>query len=207
MNHGRPLLFPTSDEEPLTPLEHEASTSRASANVQGRKAGPTQMSGAHFQIISSCLAATLPIILLAAALLTLVYIYRLPTAASPNQEGSTFATQTCKYGLYVNYSATRLTFIASLISTAAAYMSFPIMTLASYPVSRGLIKDSRRSSQTALPSSYQTNLLVGLLAGGVGSLWNSTAYLVFWRRKRVSAYRAIISCVSILGMMLAMRYA
>lgn len=117
------------------------------------------MSGGHFQIVSSCLAATLPIILLAAVLLTLVYAYRLPSATSTNKDDSTFAADACKSGLYVNYSATKLTFVSSLISTAATYMSLPIMTLFSYPFSRGLIKDSARSSQTALPSPYQTNLL------------------------------------------------
>jgi hypothetical protein len=138
-------------------------------------------------------------------LLGLIYVNRLPSAVGPNDNGSVRHVETCKDGLFVNYPATRLTFVSSLISTAATYMSLPIMILASFPISRGLIKDSKRSSQTALPSPYQSNLLISLLAGGLNSLWNTVEYLIVWRKKRVQVYRAVTTCALILGVMVILR--
>jgi hypothetical protein len=207
-DQSSPLMSQVSSDESFGSRINEGSSYRESSilkRLSGKFSTNQQMSGGHLQIVLACLATSLPILLLAAVLLGLIYANHLPSVVGLNDDGSVRRVETCKDGIFVNYPATRLTFISSLISTTATYMSLPIMTLASFPISRGLIKDSKRSSQTALPSPYQSNLLISLLAGSLNSLWNTVQYLIFWRKKRVQVYRAITTCASILGVMVILR--
>jgi hypothetical protein len=207
-DQSSPLVSKVSSDESFGSRINEEPSGRESSilkRLRGRFLINQQMSGGHLQIALAYLATSLPILLLAAVLLGLIYANHLPSVVGLNDDGSVRRVETCKDGIFVNYPATRLTFISSLISTTATYMSLPIMTLASFPISRGLIKDSKRSSQTALPSPYQSNLLISLLAGGLNSLWNMVEYLIFWRKKRVQVYRALRTCAIILGVMVNLR--
>lgn len=207
-DQSSPLVSQVSSDESFGSRVDEELSYRESSilkRLSGRFLINQQMSGGHLQIVLAYLATSLPVFLLAAVLLGLIYVNHLPSVVGLNDDGSVRRVETCKDGIFVNYPATRLTFVSSLISTTATYMSLPIMTLASFPISRGLIRDSKRSSQTALPSPYQSNLLISLLAGGLNSLWNTAEYLIFWRKKRVQVYRAVTTCTLILGLMVILR--
>lgn len=147
------------------------------------------MTGRNFEIGLAFLLTTLPIAALIAALMYLIWENKL-VDSSPSDGGSQ-AAGTCPSGLYVNYSATRLTFVSSLISTVAAYMSVPLMTLISFPIARKLMRDSAKETPTRLPSPYQLYLLVSSLSAGLSSLWKTIQYMIGWRSRRARLHSTV----------------
>jgi hypothetical protein len=147
------------------------------------------MTGRNFEIGLAFLLTTLPIAGLTVALMCLIWENRLVDSSS--SDGSSQAAGTCPSGLYVNYSATKLTFVSSLISTVAAYMSVPLMTLISFPIARKLMRDSAKETPTRLPSPYQLDLLVSSLGAGLSSLWKTIQYVIGWRSRRARLHSTI----------------
>jgi hypothetical protein len=174
----QPFMSPS--EQPILPRENVPYTS-----VVRRR----YMTGRNFEIGLAFLLTTLPIAGLIVALICLIWRNRLVDSSSSN--GPSQAAGTCPSGLYVNYSATRLTFVSSLISTVAAYMSAPLMTLISFPIARKLMRDSAKETPTRLPSPYQLYLLVSSLGAGLSSLWTTIQYMIGWRSRRARLHSTI----------------
>jgi hypothetical protein len=172
--------FTSAPEQPILPHENVPY-----AGVVRRR----YMTGRKFEIGLAFLLTTLPIAGLTTALICLIWENKLVNS-SPSDSGSQ-AAETCPSGLYVNYSATRLTFISSLISTVAAYMSVPLMTLISFPIARKLMRDSANETPTRLPSPYQLHLLVSSLGAGLSSLWKTIQYMIGWRSRRARLHSTI----------------
>jgi hypothetical protein len=91
----------------------------------------SQMNGRMLEISLACAATMLPMGALIAALLLLVYQNLLPGT----DQSQSFA-EPYEAGVYVDYSATRLAFMSSWISTLGAYLSILLMTLSSFSVAR-----------------------------------------------------------------------
>jgi hypothetical protein len=131
----------------------------------------------------------------------------------PSYEGhelfgaSEYDAASCPEPSYIiNYSATTVTFLASLISKAAAYLSVPLMTLLSFKVARILMKISIQPHANQLPSPFQIGLLINTLTGGGTSMWNSAKYAVGWRQKRVGMPYVVKLTVAVLPCIMFLRY-
>jgi hypothetical protein len=172
--------FTGASEQPILPHENVPY-----ASVVQRR----YMTGRNFEIGLAFLLTTLPIAGLIVALICLIWGNKLVDSSS--SDGPSQAAGTCPSGLYVNYSATRLTFVSSLISTVAAYMSIPLMTLISFPIARKLMRDSAKETPTRLPSPYQLHLLVSSLGAGLSSLWKTIQYMISWRSRRARLHSTI----------------
>ena len=137
--------------------------------------------GAIDDIAWASLILTVPMLALTLIFLVLVYHYQVPNATGDSA------------AYLVNYSATRLITISSWTSTAASIILPFAMILLSYPISRSHLVQSTAADGSSLPTPYQLSLLVGMLGGGLGSLWQYILYH-FWRRK--SRDTAILSAAT-----------
>src|ERR1700722_6791762 len=120
------------------------------------------------------LAVTCPLALVSAALLGLVYGYRVGT------EQSLFAPNSDADGngyVLVNYPATRLLFAASFLSTLAPILGSFVMTLWTLVVARDLRTASIGRQVDHLPTPYQLSLIIGLTLASTERLWRYYVYL------------------------------
>lgn len=139
--------------------------------------------GKYWTISLHAAALILPMLVLPTVLLGLVYHYKvasrdesLPGLAIPGQpvgDGT----------LFVDYSPTRLVFIASWSSSLASILAGSILALVSFSASQHL----RPADPELLsnPTPYQLALILAILNGsGVGALLQWLRYLWGWRRSR-----------------------
>lgn len=119
----------------------------------------------------------IPITLLSTALLGLIYGYRV------NSDDSLFPTSTAvdehsgrRSYVLVNYSATRLVFVASFLSSLAPILASSIMTLWSLPIAERMRIASIKSQHSALPTPYQLSLVVGIILASYERLWQYFLY-------------------------------
>ena len=125
-------------------------------------------------LLGPVLAITLPLALLSAGLLGLVYGYRV------GNEPSLFGSNSNTYGngfVLVNYPATRLVFAASFLSTVAPMLTSFIMTLWGLFVARDMRTASVGGWHDHLPTPYQLSLIVGLTLASTERLRRYYAYL------------------------------
>lgn len=174
--------------QPFTSAPEQSTLPHENAPYAGVVRG-RHMTGRNFEIGLAFLLTTLPIAGLTAALISLIWGNKLVDSSS--SDSGSQAAGTCPSGLYVNFSATKLTFVSSLISTVAAYMSVPLMTLISFPIARKLMRDSAKETPTRLPSPYQLHLLVSSLSAGLSSLWKTIQYMIGWRSRRARLHSTI----------------
>ncbi|RVX73514.1 hypothetical protein B0A52_02402 [Exophiala mesophila] len=76
----------------------------------------------------------------------------------------------------VNYSATRIVFVASWASTMAPLLAGFIMNLHSFQSALVMTRSSSGFDQHDLPTPYQYSLLVGLCLASIGRLWRFFSY-------------------------------
>jgi hypothetical protein len=120
---------------------------------------------------------------------------------------SEYDSASCPKPSYIiNYSATTVAILASLISKAAAYLSVPLMTLLSFKVACILMKISIQPHANQLPSPFQIGLLINILTGGATSMWNSARYAVGWPQKRVEMPFVVKLTVTVLPCIMFLRY-
>ncbi len=131
----------------------------------------SQLHGAVEDIVIACFVLTIPMLVLTVVFLVLVYSHRVPLTSEAI--GSAY---------YVNYSATRLITISSWTSTATSIIMPFAMVLLSYPVARSYLVHSSPARSHSLPSPYQLSLVVGMLGGSIGALWQCLLYS-FWRKR------------------------
>ncbi|KAL1997565.1 hypothetical protein VTN02DRAFT_1490 [Thermoascus thermophilus] len=144
---------------------------------------------------------TIPIALLTAALLGLVFAFRVRHPPIPFEALRVAGIDDDEPGVFlVDLRSSVLLFLASWASSLAPLLSGFLMTLALFPVARGV-----RDRSTRLPTPYQLALLLRLVNGSlVGGLWSWTLYLVGWRGKRATQAPALLAvvAVAVLGMLL-----
>jgi hypothetical protein len=117
--------------------------------------------GASSDILLSLAVITIPITILSALLLGLI---------SQNQLHQTYSAlpgvpdpqATDSSALLVNFSASRLLTVASLIFTVSSLLPSFVMTLLSYPIARHILKASAEEKRTELPTPYQLSLQLGV---------------------------------------------
>ncbi|TID18916.1 hypothetical protein E6O75_ATG06037 [Venturia nashicola] len=149
----------------------------------------------------------IPVIAIVIGLLSIISSHR--TAKSEILLPSAYISQgSCSQPSFqITFSATTLTFLASLLSTFATYVAVPLMFLLSFRIARTLKSNSNGASH-GLPTPYQAGLLVGLIGGSAGSLWRWACYATRSKKKRVSPLSKeltlstfSLSCIMALGLL------
>lgn len=141
----------------------------------------------------SFVAITIPTVLFAVVLLFLVFHYQVHQSTDPE-------------AYYINFSSSRLAFVSSMSSTVAAWLATPFMILYSYRIARNILRSSIDEDVTRLPSPYQTNLIIGLISGGVGPLFSWIKYELSRKPKAPQVpglFRSGFVLLAILGLRLA----
>jgi hypothetical protein len=154
-------------------------------------------------IIWPILAITVPISLLCATLLGTVYgfrvksrpnIFAVPDGDSTNWQGS--------YVL-VHYSATRLVFVASFLSSLAPILAGFIMTLWTLPIAQSMRIASMTAQYNQLPTPYQLSLIIGMSLASYERLWRYFGYILSKNRSTaprvLNGAAAMLSCAVILS--------
>jgi hypothetical protein len=147
----------------------------------------TNRSSAHLLDIALASAfVAIPVIGIVIGLLAIINSHRVPESDIFLLSDQLAQGSCSQPSFQIAFSATTLTFLASLLSTFAAYVAVPFMFLLSFRIARSL---KQKSDEVApdLPTPYQTSLLISLIGGNVGSLWSWTRYVTRSRRKRVSS--------------------
>lgn len=127
-------------------------------------------------------AICVPMVLLSAALLYIIFTYQVqqtPNLFDP-QDGMLHFRDA--HYILVDFSATKLVFLASFLSTLAPLLAGCIMTLAGMLVYGDLKKASDVSHFQELPTPYQMSLLIGIIAASYEQLLSTLSYLVSRKR-------------------------
>ncbi|KAI1609914.1 hypothetical protein EDD36DRAFT_59900 [Exophiala viscosa] len=132
-------------------------------------------------IIIPTAAICLPMALLSAALLTIVYLYKVDIQASLFEPA--LSQQGASSHVLVNFSATRLLFLASFLSTVAPLLGSFIMSVCSLSASRELSTASSAGEYLKLPTPYQMSLLVGILVASSAQLRCYLSYGLFRKQR------------------------
>jgi hypothetical protein len=165
--------IPTEDPRPdritTRQLHHEIDTGHTDHTK-------TQRRSLTKSLFLPTLILTTPIALLAAALLVLVFAYKaqtdpdlFPTADKANQASTSY--------ILVDFSATRLVFVASFLSSTAPLLTSFVMILWTLPVAHSLRQASLEQNYAQLPTPYQLSLVIGLTLASYERLWRYLAYL------------------------------
>lgn len=169
---------------------------------------PKTMSGKFTNILIAFTVTTVPMVLLPAILLHLVFAYRLTqnVTASLDLQTSTDVEQSTSTAYYVNFSSTTFVFIASLMSTLASTLVASLMVLYSYPIVSKIVKNSENDGSADLPTPFQLGLLVQLSKGGLGSVWSWAKYSFGWNGKRVKIAKEVSWTGAFLIIAIGLRY-
>lgn len=125
------------------------------------------------------LVITVPMALLCATLLGLVFGYRVRTQASlfaADASGYQDLQRNSSYVL-VNFPATRLVFAASFLSTLAPMLASFIMALWSLRIAQSMRTASAQLQYTLMPTPYQLSLVIGLTLASIERLRRYFGYL------------------------------
>ncbi|KAJ8132775.1 hypothetical protein O1611_g854 [Lasiodiplodia mahajangana] len=178
--YGGPLHTKTKHAEasqfnPQDAQDLPASTTGASGAVRIR--------GAKTGICTAFLIIILPLTAFVALLLGLVHHYRVEggDAMSPNLGPG---TKDQAGVIYVDFSATILTTVASWSSTAAPLLLTFVISLSSFPAARKLLEASRSPGGSELPTPFQFSLMLATLEKpGPSTLWELLKYRFSWKSR------------------------
>jgi hypothetical protein len=127
----------------------------------------------------------LPISLLSGVLIGLVWGYRVvpeqglfPSSSTPNQTIS-------NAWILVNYSATRLVFVASWLSTMAPILASFVMVLWSLPIAQAMRAASVEQDAAHLPTPYQLSLIIGITLASTQRLRRYFEYVLSRSRPQI----------------------
>ncbi|OQV08900.1 hypothetical protein CLAIMM_13109 [Cladophialophora immunda] len=168
--------------------------------------GPSQrLEGAIADIVWALTCLSLPMLVLTAIFVGLVYVYEVSRTpeASENLVGISSVRDNSAY--YVDFNATRLITVSSWTSTATSLTAAFFMVLISYPLAKDYIRRSNSEGVDALPTVYQFKLIIGLLGGGVGPLWSWLQYC-FWKgrnRQTRLLWATVVTLLTATGLSIA----
>ena len=144
---------------------------------------PKKNTRAYRDIAFACFVISCPMVVLSAALLGLIYKYRLTqTHNSPAALQLPSTTENDASAYLVDFSATRLVTIASWTSSVAPFLPGFVLALLSFPAARRVLRTSQASQDHGLPTPFHLALYLQLLEGNVGSLWQWLKYK-FWNKR------------------------
>ncbi|KIX93097.1 uncharacterized protein Z520_11154 [Fonsecaea multimorphosa CBS 102226] len=198
-----PLLRQSNDGDNLA-TEIQAQESRSKeAHSEPAKApppdGPPQrLDGAIADILWALMCLSLPMLVLTAIFVGLVYGYEVSSDPEISENLLGVSTVRNRSAYYVDFSATRLITVSSWTSTVTSLTSAFVMVLTSYPLAKDYIRRSNLGEVESLPTVYQLKLIIGLLGGGFGPLWSWLQYC-FWKRRNKQTKLLWMTVVSLLA--------
>ena len=146
-------------------------------NLQVQKSTTSKglMNGWRLEIGLASAVLILPMLILTATLLTLVWGHQMPNHSSTySYNNKTELPLGSAY--FVNYSATTLVYIASLSSTLATLLISAAMILFSYSLARSMTRSSDANNTSKLPSPFQLQLLIRIIDGRLTALGSYLLY-------------------------------
>lgn len=138
--------------------------------------------GVWLTFIWPAFAICVPMVLLSAALLYIVLTHRVDNGVNVFDKDSSPPQFSQENHLLVDFSATKLVFLASFLSTLAPLLAGCIMSLMGIIVYHDLQQSSKVSCFPQLPTPYQMSLLIGLIAASYEQLLSTFGYLYSSRR-------------------------
>ncbi|KAK5056535.1 hypothetical protein LTR84_012066 [Exophiala bonariae] len=127
-------------------------------------------------IILPTIIIIFPMTMLVAGLLGLIFGYRVKSEDSLFTDVSNSGVLRDRSVVLVDYSATRIVFVASWASTLAPLLAGFVMSLDSFRTALVMFRSSSSAEQTELPTPYQYSLLVGLCLASIGRLRRYFSY-------------------------------
>lgn len=157
---------------------HQVPEEEVRPGVQGQPA--RRASKVSSDIWIACAVITLPMVILSAILLGLVFHNEVDQSSIVSVQ----PPRDNRAAYLVNFSSTRLITVASWTSTVAPLLPVFVMTLLSFPAAQYVFKSSQQRQTTRLPTPYQLSLYVNLISGSLGSLWQWALYRSRKQRER-----------------------
>ena len=152
------------------------------------------------QILISFAVMTVPMTLFSAVLLSLIYHYRITQNGSSSSNLAFEGTNPDGDAIYVNFSATIITTVASWCSTVAPLLLTFALTLASYPAAQSLFSDSQKGRVDSLPTPHQFALMLRMTSNAsIGTLWQWIVYSLRRRGHRENQGTSLTIMTWILG--------
>jgi hypothetical protein len=176
--------IPDDQQEPYNKLftganQREFDTASRSSDISLRGRGRLSA------LIWPAITITFPIALLCGVLLGMIYGYRVRSEPSLFSSINNEQLNGPHGYLLINYSATRLVFIASFISTLGPILAGSIMSLWTLPIARSMRIASGTSQYSQLPTPYQLSLVIGISLASYQRLWRYYEYMLSRTRSTI----------------------
>jgi len=172
-----------SQYTPLPPSNINAPT-RSRPNVRQRDSNQRSDPGTK-DILLAVGLVSIPLISLSALLLGIVYFRRVsppPNSSSMNPLlSSVRVVSSYNDAFYIKLSPTTFVLLSSFSSSIVPSLVGFLMVLLSFSISRYLLDTSELGKRNALPTPYQLGLLLKILNGEIGGLWDWIKYSLWWR--------------------------
>ncbi|KAF1995676.1 hypothetical protein P154DRAFT_623765 [Amniculicola lignicola CBS 123094] len=143
------------------------------------------------KIILACGIVVVPMIAFTVIFVAIVFAKRISDSPCPYPEmcpGPDLLNNTGKAVYYVDYPAARLAFISSWSSTISFSLISILMTIFTYSIAARLLRlSAEQHGHPALPSPYQTSVLMRVLNAEMLALWDlgvAGIKAVFWKREK-----------------------
>ena len=168
--------------------------------AQKRTTSEGIMGGWVLEIGLASVVLILPMFMLIALLLALVFGHQMPFHSSTySYNNETELPLGSAY--FVNYPATTLVYIASLSSTLATPLISAAMILFSYSLARSMTLESDANNAPKLPSPFQLQLLIKMVDARLTALGS---YLVYRFGKKPRQVTVVPMLFEAVAMMLAL---
>jgi hypothetical protein len=131
------------------------------------------------------MAIILPISLVAGVLIGLICGYRVRAEQSLFQSSGNASEAPSSTYVLVDYSATRLIFLASWLSTMAPILASFVMVLWSLPIAQTMRTASAELDAGHLPTPYQLSLIIGVTLASMQRLRRYFEYVLFGARPQI----------------------
>ena len=169
------------EDEPLPDLRSNI------GNRNGVRSQPPRPSCSNLsEILWSASAVVLPLTLVTAVMLGLVYGYRLDPGESSTIDTSGYRHTIRGSYLYVNLPANRLLFLTSASSSIAPVLIAFAMALWRACLAFQIARLSQKRNFETLATPYQLSLIINMTAGSLSQLFMFFKYLL-WGRKAVNS--------------------
>lgn len=141
----------------------------------------------RLDILGPMLCVVIPMMTFTAIILGLVFAYQIDPKSELNADfDDTLQQRLDGRYLYVDFSATRLIFIASWSSSIAPLLAGFCMTLWRPSIAQEILRVTRQVSSSALTTPYQLGLVISLSTGSFSQLLSYAKYLL-WKPKATNS--------------------
>ena len=165
--------------------------------AQERTTSKGIMGGWVLEIGFASVVLILPMFILTALLVTLVFGYQMPYHSSTYSDNNETELPLGS-AYFVNHPATTLVYIASLSSTLATLLISPAMILFSYSLARSMTLESDANNAPKLPSPFQLQLLIRMVDGRLTALGSYLLYVFGQKQRRVTVVPILLKAVAMM---------